>query len=370
MTPKRWMLLTIAAACAALPAFGAANDTVTVTVTGELRQPVHFGIDAERLWFFWPERREQLAEMSVGRLKVDFVRVAINGAYEREEGVTNISAYSEVIIPMMKTFRKYNPNLRFFASPRPMKEVYNSKADAKWLADNFKNGNIGMAAYPLWVGGHKRVVKRVYKKVDKDKWARYLADYLNLMGREGLDVAYLDLMNEDQSMWGGDIENVLYVIDRIPTLLDRSVTMPKIVFPSTWSPRDGLKKFLNVPSVAARRGEVLKRIGVVATHNTPDADRNKFDEAGLVAFADAVRAVDPDKELWNTEMHGWVGTRSPSDDILNSIILWRHLAAGFSGIDTWLFFGPWKGGDGEVRDIQVGRERHVWRTIRGVHLVG
>lgn len=42
-------------------------------------------------------------------------------------------------------------------------------------------------------------------------------------------------------------------------------------------------------------------------------------------------------------MHGWVGTRSPSDDILNSIILWRHLAAGFSGIDTWLFFGPWKG---------------------------
>ena len=87
----------------------------------------------------------------------------------------------------------------------------------------------------------------------------------------------------------------------------------------------------------------MKRIGVVATHNTPDADRNKFDEAGLVAFADAVRAVDPDKELWNTEMHGWVGTRSPSDDILNSIILWRHLAAGFSGIDTWLFFGPWKG---------------------------
>ena len=83
MTPKRWMLLTIAAACAALPAFGAANDTVTVTVTGELRQPVHFGIDAERLWFFWPERREQLAEMAVGRLKVDFARVAINGAYGR-----------------------------------------------------------------------------------------------------------------------------------------------------------------------------------------------------------------------------------------------------------------------------------------------
>jgi len=42
-------------------------------------------------------------------------------------------------------------------------------------------------------------------------------------------------------------------------------------------------------------------------------------------------------------MHGWVGTRSPSEDILNSVILWRHLEAGFSGINTWLFFGPWKG---------------------------
>ena len=52
----------------------------TVTIAGGQKQAVHFGIDAERLWFFWPELREDLAEKGVGELKVDYVRVPINCA--------------------------------------------------------------------------------------------------------------------------------------------------------------------------------------------------------------------------------------------------------------------------------------------------
>ena len=244
---------------------------------------------------------------------------------------------------MMKTFRKYNREIKFFASPRPLKEAYNPKTESALIEANFKKGNIGMAAYPVWVGGHKRLLKKELRTVKKDQWVRYLADYLNLMGRHGLDIAYMDLMNEDQSMWNLDIDTVLYVIDHIPSRLDPGVKMPKIVFPSTWSPGDGMRRFLNLPSVASRKAEVLKKIGVVSTHNTPDGNRTRFNEADLVTFAKAVHAVDPQKELWNTEMHGWVGIRNPSEDILNSLILWRHLAAGFSGIDTWLFYGSWKG---------------------------
>ena len=342
----RWCVIASTFAFAAPLALAGANvekADVTVTVAEKMLQPVHFGVDAERLWFYWPEQREKLAELAVGKLKVDFARVAINCAYEREEGATNMSAYADVIIPMMKTFRKYNPGIRFFASPRPLKEAYDKEKDRELVAALFKKGNIGMAAYPAWVGGHKRILKREHRRTRKDEWARYLADYLNLMAKNGLDIAYLDLMNEDQTMWEGDIDNILYVIDRIPKRLDGGVTMPKIVFPSTWSPGDGLRRFLDSPSVAARRHEVLRRIDVVSTHNTPDSGRDKFNVADLDAFARAVRAVDSGKEMWNTEMHGWVGTRSPADDILNSVILWRHLAAGFSGIDTWLFFGPWKG---------------------------
>lgn len=314
-----------------------------VTIAREQGQVVRFGIDAERLWFFRPERCEELAAKAVGELKVDYARVPINCAYAREEGVTNLAAYTEVILPMMKAFRRHNPKLKFFASPRPLKEAYDRKKDASLIAANFKDGKIGMAAYPVWVGGHKRLLKRQFRKVRTDRWARYLADYLNLMAQHGLDIAYLDLMNEDQSMWKRDIDIILSVIDQIPSHLNPGVALPKIVFPSTWSPGNGMTRFLDLPSVAPRRAEILKKIDVVSTHNTPDANRNAFNESDLVAFAKAVRAVDPQKELWNTEMHGWTGTRNPSDDIRNSVVLWKHLAAGFSGIDTWLFFGSWKG---------------------------
>lgn len=314
-----------------------------VTITGQQRQTVKFGVDAERLWFYWKERNDKLAQAAVGDLKADYARVPINCAYEREEGVLNPKAYTDVIIPMMKTFRKYNPELQFFASPRPLKEAYNNNTESDLIAENFKHSNIGMAAYPVWVGGHKRIIKKPYRAVNKDKWAQYLADYLNLMAENGLDIAYMDLMNEDQTMWGGNIDTILYVIDNISPRLNPGVKMPKIVFPSTWSPRDGMSRFMNSPSVVDRRGEVLKKIGVVSTHNSPDGSRLNFKEDDLIAFTNAVHAVDPDKEIWNTEMHGWVGIRNPTEEILNSVILWRHLDAGVSGIDTWLFFGPWKG---------------------------
>ena len=314
-----------------------------VSISGQLRQPVRFGIDAERLWFYWKEQNDQLARLAVGELKADYARVPMNCAYEREEGVIDPHAYGDVIIPMMKTFRKYNPEIQFFASPRPLKEAYDKETESDLIAQNFKHGNIGMAAYPVWVGGHKRLLKKEIRGVQLDKWVRYLADYLNLMAKHGLDIAYLDLMNEDQSMWAGNIDNILYVIDTLPSRLDPGVKMPQIVFPSTWSPHDGMRRFLTSPSVVGRQSEVLQKIGVVSTHNTPDGNRENFKEDDLFTFANAVRAIDPEKELWNTEMHGWVGTRSPSEDILNSVILWRHLEAGFSGINTWLFFGPWKG---------------------------
>ncbi len=314
-----------------------------VTITGQQRQTVKFGIDAERLWFYWKEQNDKLAQVAVGDLKAAYARVPVNCAYEREEGVLNPKAYTDVIIPMMKAFQKYNPDIQFFASPRPLKEAYNKNTEADLIAQNFKHGNIGMAAYPVWVGGHKRLIPKKVRAVQLDQWVRYLADYLNLMAENGLDIAYMDLMNEDQSMWAGNIDNILYVIDNLPSKLNPGVKAPRIVFPSTWSPRDGMTRFMNSPSVVDRQSEVLKKIGVVSTHNSPDGSRLNFKEDDLVTFTNAVRAVDPDKEIWNTEMHGWVGIRNPTEEILNSVILWRHLDAGVSGIDTWLFFGPWKG---------------------------
>src|SRR5690606_16217485 len=48
-------------------------------------------------------------------------------------------------------------------------------------------------------------------------------------------------------------------------------------------------------------------------------------------------------EPWNSELHGWVGTDDLKQEIMTSTVFWEHLRAGYSGIDTWLFFGSLAG---------------------------
>lgn len=327
---------------------GDASRLAVVTISGEQRQLLRFGVDAERLWYYWPNQRERLAEVAVKDLKADYVRVAINCGYEREEGNIDITAYTDDIIPLMTYLKKSNPRIKFYASTRPLKEAYDvnkNPDDAAFVSQNFKNGNIAMYAYPLWVGGHKNVLIDQFKKFKKDNMVRYLADYLNLMKSYEFDIEYMDLTNEEQDIWEGDIDNIIYVIDELPKHLNAGVNMPKIVFPSTWSPGDGFKRFLDLNKVKGNEKAIFDKLGVVSTHNTPDTDISSFDNESLVRFADAVHAIDPDKELWNTEMHGWVGTQDPVADMRNSEIFWKHIRAGFTGIDTWLFYGPWAGTD-------------------------
>ena len=322
--------------------------TATITITGAQRQLLRFGVDAERLWYYWPNQRDRLAEMAVKELKADYVRVAINAAYEREEGNINLGAYTDDIIPLMTKLKSYNPNIKFYASVRPLKEAYdtnNNPADAAFVNQNFKNGNIAMFAYPLWVGGHKNVLIEPFKAFKKENMVRYLADYLNLMKSYGFDLEYMDLVNEEQDIWENEISNIIYVIEQLPLHLHSGVQMPKIIFPSTWSPGDGFKKFLDVSSVKANQSAVLAKLDVVATHNTPDTGIHNFDETNLVQFADAIHKIDPNKEVWNTEAHGWVGINAPVTEMRNSAIFFKHIRAGYTGFETWLFFGSWAGND-------------------------
>lgn len=321
------------------------NHEYEININDTEYQLLRFGVDLERLWYYWPNQRSALVQKAAKELNAAYARVAINPAYEREEGNFNTSAYENDIIPLMSDLKKINPEIEFYASPRPLKEAYDKKntADAELLSRYFKNGDPGMFPYPIWVGGNKNVLTDRYKRLDKDKMARYLTDYLNMMGEYGFEISWMDLTNEYQDFWEGDIATIIYIINEVEKGLDAGVKMPEIIFPSTWSPDDGFKKFLNVSSVAGNEKDIFNRLGAVSTHNTPDKDIASFNKEALYRFADAVHSIDPDKELWNTEMHGWVGVYDPASDIRNSEILWQHILAGFTGIDTWLFFGSYDG---------------------------
>ncbi len=286
-----------------------------ITISSETGQILRFGIDAERLWFWRPGIGGKLAEIGVKELNAAFVRVAIDCAYEKEEGVKNEGAYKP-ILEMMGEMRKANPNIKFFASPRPLFNAYNKKES---LA-KFGKEKAPWTPYPGWITGLKEFGT---KKFDVKKLARYFADYLNLMHKHGFDFDYMDITNEKQLATAADM---VYLHNTIPTLLDKGVKMPLLIAPSSWSIEQGTN-FLN--SLDPKRGQD-KGFDIASTHNT--GGKGTPDE-----FVKAARRLN--KEAWSTEMHGWVGSNQ-LDDIKNSTIFWRHLRAGFTGIATWLFYGP------------------------------
>ena len=104
-----------------LPAAGllaAAQDTRVLTVSKQPRQQMAYGMDFERLWS-WKglNEKQKLAEVAVRDCRVDYVRVAINGAAELKEGTFDAAAYDE-ILDVMTRCKAARADVKFFASPR------------------------------------------------------------------------------------------------------------------------------------------------------------------------------------------------------------------------------------------------------------
>lgn len=294
-----------------------------VVVSNEQRQQMRFGIDAERLWWWYPGIGKELARYAVGDLQADYVRVAIFAAYEREEGRKNPKAY-ERILDMMKALKRENPAIKFFASPRPLEEAYSQE---EWNRD--WDGKVPWSPYPIWILPFERTGtdeegKPIWQmgNLDEKKFTRYMADYLNFMHQEGFSIEYLDVTNELEIPSG----KVKYMVEHLKELLDPGIKMPLIVAPSSWNMQQGLAWLKSANS---------DMLDIVACHNTDPG-------GSMESFAELGRTMG--KEIWNSELHDWVGVE-PHEEIMNSETLWKHIRAGFSGIDSWLFFGPIEGKD-------------------------
>lgn len=312
------------------------NSDITITVSPQNSQNVLFGIDAERLWFWRSGIKDQLADLAVGQMRSSYVRVAINGAYEREKGVKNPAAY-DLILEVMTAMRKANPNIHFFASPRPIHEAY-SRKEKDEMYGHYQNGVF--SPFPLWIQKWEKtektrkmqdgtVVNRFVKgEFVVDDWVQYYADYLNFMHTKGFDIMYMDATNEQTIV---KPEHAKYLMENLPSKLNKGVKMPKIVAPSSWATL-GATNWLK--SVDVSKGED-KGFDIAASHNTGNPGE----------FADFVKEANKlGKEAWNTELHGWVGTMDElKQEILTSAVFWEHMNAGYTGIDTWLFYGPLKG---------------------------
>lgn len=300
----------------------------SIEVTSTVKQNLRFGIDAERLWY-WKTGSfgNTLADFAVKELKSEFVRVAVNCAYERKEGVVNTAAYDK-IIDMMTAMKLSNPDIKFFASPRPLNEAYTSQEEI-----DIWGGKCPWSPAPSWVipwtnngTNTDGTTKWKIGTVKAAELTRYYADYLNLMHSNGFKIDYLDITNEKNEVSPTICK---YLFDNIPEQLNTGVYMPELVAPSSWNYSQGVN-YLN-----SFTDSQLSSFSIAASHNTSPAGTAK-------AFAEKANSIN--KEPWNTELHGWIGI-SIQDEIVSSKYFFDPIKSGIVGLDSWLFFGPKDGKD-------------------------
>ncbi|MDB2686012.1 carbohydrate-binding protein [Mariniblastus sp.] len=320
-----------------------ANGKLLITAVGEpagyplivgntLRQKMRYGMDYERLWYWTgglnDAERNDVAKWSAIDTRIDFIRVAMNGGYELEEGVIELSAYTNKIIPMMTKMQEANPDIKFFASPRPLNEAYPNK---KW-----ENEEVRWQPYPIWVTGAPTPISGNFN-FNVDKCVQYIEDYLLLMDEYGFKISFMDLTNEWQSNDGGgritqaDCRDVTLAIKNSSILAQAGIEAPKFVAPSSWNYSQGANWISRLTTQQRRDA-----IDIAASHNT--------DKTGTAQqFGDAVRARfsganDTMPEIWNTEVHGWKSTSSENETTTFSFYL-EQIEAGFSGLTGWLAIG-------------------------------
>ncbi|VGO11743.1 Arabinoxylan arabinofuranohydrolase [Pontiella desulfatans] len=325
-----------------------AGDPIAITVGNTRKQQMRYGIDYERLWF-WSGAdsvKDRFAEWSVDDCDVDYVRVAVSAKYELNEGTYREDAYFDMddledgqhnndrIIPMMQDMQAANPDIKFFASPRPLNEAFETigiaKNDIKWQP------------YPIWITGAPSYTNSTFS-FNEVKCSEYLLRYLILMKAKGLKISYMDLSNEWNYVNAQDVRDISALFDDYldgtkpvvhpdyPTVTLTADDIPQLVAPSAWNYTQG----------ASWMGGVLfnsyrEALDIASCHNT--------DKGGTAAdFADKVNEMydgqpQPVPEIWNTEVHGWKST-SNADEVLTFAYMLECINAGFSGLNGWLAVG-------------------------------
>ncbi|MEP4078406.1 carbohydrate-binding protein [Haloferula sp.] len=292
-----------------------------LTIGNTPQQQMRFGMDYERLWSWTGglngSERDDIARWSAVDTDIDYVRVAINCEYELTEGVFDLSAYTDKIIPMMQEMQQANPNIKFFASPRPLDEAQD---------------NVNWQPYPQWITGSTG--NNTDYDLDWENCAEYLERYILLMDSYGFKISFLDLTNEwdtsgrgSGAMSSGDVRDITEYLE---VNLDAEL-MPAIVAASSYSYSQG-NSWLNSVNTTRRRNA----IDVAASHNTGRDGKAETFAAKVASIWDNPGDTVP--EIWNTEVHGWKSTSSENETTSFYYYL-EAIRAGFGGINGWLAIG-------------------------------
>jgi uncharacterized protein YbcV (DUF1398 family) len=316
-------------ALACLPA--GAHGELTVTVGKEPRQKMTYGMDFERLWSWnGVSNKVRLAELALKECKVDYVRVAVTAAGEREEGKFTPEGYAQ-ILDCMRTLKAARPDIQFFAIPQPIHVVVPGAP---------------YTCFPLWISEHTPENKFV--KFNPEKAAGYMVNYLRFIKEQGFKITFMDVKNECcKEIRPADA--AIMVAKMREALGDE---MPQMIAPSSFNYKAGTAWLRE-----AKAGPGTDFFQIAATHNSNE-------KGSLEEFVKT--AAECGKVAWNTELHNFKGP-----DVLavsNSVILLSQIRAGVAGISEWLSLGNEKKEHKMFRamdngSLEVMRVYHIFKQL-------
>ena len=234
------------------------NNALKIKLDERKQQIMLVGGDMERSQFFLQKAAvpEEIAQWCFQDIHFDVCRVSYDKKQELEEGKKNLAFYEDAV-KSMQLLRRVNPDIQFWAT---MKSDYNG----------YNNEN----NLPDWICDYKPTTR-----FDCDKYAIFLADYLEYMQQNGVAIKYLAVAKE----WVGVInaERARQIIVRLnKECVARDVVKPLYVDPASW----GITQGVNFIKSAEEIGSLDLYYGF-STHNLNNNEHDKVLYETFVAEA-------------------------------------------------------------------------------------
>lgn len=225
------------------------NNALKIKLHERKQQILLVGGDMERSQFFLQKAAnpEEVAGWCFQDIRFDVCRVSYDKKQELEEGKRNLEFYEDAV-KSMKLLRKVNPDIQFWAT---MKSDYNG----------YNNEN----NLPDWICDYKPTTR-----FNCEKYAIFLADYLEYMQKNGVAIKYLAIAKE----WVGVInaERARQIIVKLnEECVGRGLVKPLYVDPASWGITQGVNFIKSVNEIGS-----LDLYYGFSTHNLNENELDKF----------------------------------------------------------------------------------------------
>lgn len=283
-----WLSVLLSLAATPVPFVHAVhvdNAGGTVTLSGDAKQELAYGLDFERhsAWATLSDAAKTELAAAVGNSGVQYVRIPLLGDAERVEGTIEEAAYAQTL-DLMGRIKAANPTLQFYATPRAIDP-------AVWGRHVLEP----YTCYPLWVS-IPDMERPMLPRFQPAKAADFLVRHVRFLESKGFKTAYLDLKDELRVKSPPALTEEMAKIIRLTLGKDA----PRLVGPSGYNSE---LSAIWMRDASYQRGPEDFFLDVVSTHNTSERPKYRLDEfAAFAPFAERVG-----RPLWVSEMLGLEG---------------------------------------------------------------